>query len=133
MAGEWRKTKEDQWQYIQDDGSKATGWLELDGKHYYLDEKGNRKSDYWLKDDGAWYYLDEDGVMATDCWVDNYYVDSEGRIREKAITEAMDNAGISNWRSLFYYDFRPFLNKMLLIFHILGSCSLFQSMICFQY
>ena len=24
MAGEWRKTGEDQWQYMKDDGSKAT-------------------------------------------------------------------------------------------------------------
>lgn len=83
MAGEWVETEEDQWQYIQDDGTKATGWLELDGERYYLDSKGNRKSDYWLKDDGAWYYLDEDGVMAADTWVDNYYVDETGRFEKK--------------------------------------------------
>lgn len=83
MAGEWHKTAEDQWQYIQDDGSLATGWLEIDDQRYYLDENGNRKSDYWLKDDGAWYYLDEDGVMAADTWVDNYYVDETGRFEKK--------------------------------------------------
>ena len=83
MAGEWRLTSEEQWQYIQDDGTKATGWLELDDERYYLDENGNRKSDYWLKDDGAWYYLDEDGVMAADTWVDNYYVDETGRFEKK--------------------------------------------------
>jgi len=75
FAGTWRHTEDDQWQYIQDDGTLATGWLELDGDRYYLDNNGNRKSDYWLKDDGAWYYLDEDGVMAANTWVDNYYVD----------------------------------------------------------
>ena len=83
LAGEWHKTEEDQWQYIQDDGTKATGWLELDGKRFYLDEDGNRKSDYWLKDDGFWYYLDEDGVMAANTWVDNYYVDKTGRFEKK--------------------------------------------------
>lgn len=83
LAGEWQQTEDGQWQYIQDDGSKATGWLELDGKHYYLDEKGNRKSDYWLKTDGAWYYLDENGVMVTDAWVDNYYVDADGKYEKK--------------------------------------------------
>lgn len=83
MAGEWCEAKEDQWQYIQDDGSLATGWLELDGKQYYLDEKGNRKSEYWLKDDGEWYYLDEDGVMATEQWVDNYYVGTSGKMEKQ--------------------------------------------------
>lgn len=83
MADEWQETEDGQWQYILDDGTKATGWLEVDGSRYYLDARGNRKCDYWLKDDGAWYYLDEDGVMATDTWVDNYYVDETGRFEKK--------------------------------------------------
>ena len=36
MAGEWQQTEDEQWQYIQDDGTPAIGWLELDGKRYYL-------------------------------------------------------------------------------------------------
>ena len=83
LAGEWRQTEDKEWQYIQDDGTKATGWLEVDGNRYYLDENGNRKSDYWYKEDGAWYYLDEDGVMAKNTWIDNYYVDSPGRFEKK--------------------------------------------------
>ncbi len=83
MAGEWQQTENEQWQYIQDDGTKATGWLELDEKTYYLDENGNRKSDYWYKEDGYWYYLDEDGVMAQNTWIDNYYVDETGRFEKK--------------------------------------------------
>ena len=47
LAGEWQKTEEDQWQYIQDDGEPAVGWLELEGKRYYLDENGCRKCEYW--------------------------------------------------------------------------------------
>lgn len=43
MAGEWHKTAEDQYQYIKDDGTKATGLLELKDGTYYLDDKGNRK------------------------------------------------------------------------------------------
>ncbi|MDD3252694.1 MAG: hypothetical protein PHV18_09055 [Lachnospiraceae bacterium] len=85
MAGEWKQNGEEQWQYIQDDGTKATGWLELDGDRYYLDADGIRQSNRWIKDKsrGAWYYLDEDGVMATDTWVDNYYVDENGRYEKK--------------------------------------------------
>ncbi len=82
MAGEWLHTEEDQWQYIQDDGTKATGWLELDGDRYYLDSKGNRKSDYWLKDDGVWDFLVEEGVMAADTWIDNYNVDKTGKLEK---------------------------------------------------
>lgn len=80
FAGEWHKTEEDQWQYIQEDGTKVTGWLEIDEHRYYLDSKGNRKSDYWLKDGGEWYYLNENGEMAANTWVDNYYVDETGRL-----------------------------------------------------
>ena len=83
FAGEWQQAEEGQWQYIQDDGSLATGWLELDGKRYYLDDNGNRKSEYWQKDSGGWYYLDEDGVLVTNDWVDNYYVGSDGRLEKK--------------------------------------------------
>lgn len=83
FAGEWQKTEEDQWQYIPEDDETAVGWLELDGKTYYLDENSCRKCEYWLKDDGAWYYLDEDGVLVTDAWVDNYYVGEDGRMEKK--------------------------------------------------
>ena len=62
LAGEWRQTEDKEWQYIQDDGTKATGWLEVDGNRYYLDE---------------------DGVMAKNTWIDNYYVDSTGRFEKK--------------------------------------------------
>ncbi|MDO4267741.1 MAG: hypothetical protein Q4C73_04640 [Eubacteriales bacterium] len=82
-AGEWTQTDKEQWQYILDDGTRATGWLELGDKTYYLDENGNRKSDYWYKDDGHWYYLDEDGVMAKSTWIDNYYVDENGHMTKK--------------------------------------------------
>lgn len=83
MAGEWIETEDEEWQYIQDDGTPATGWLEVDDETYYLDEDGNRKSNYWLKYEGDWYYLDEDGVLASDTWVDNYYVDEDGRMEKK--------------------------------------------------
>lgn len=74
MAGEWHKTAEDQYQYIKDDGTKATGLLELKDGTYYLDDKGNRKTSYWLRYKGDWYFFGEDGQMVTDSWVDNYHV-----------------------------------------------------------
>lgn len=83
MAGEWQETDRGQWQYIQDDGTKATGWLDLDGERYWLDDKGNRKTNYWVRDDGEWYYVDEDGHLVTDAWVDNYYVNKDGMMTKK--------------------------------------------------
>ena len=83
FAGDWRQTELNVWKYIRYDGTNATGWLEVDGNRYYLDENGNRKSDYWYKENGSWYYLDEDGVMAKNTWIDNYYVDSTGRFEKK--------------------------------------------------
>jgi glucan-binding YG repeat protein len=83
FAGDWQQTEEDEWQYIQDDGSKATGWLKLDGNYFYFDSDGIRNEDRWIKDKGSWYYLDEEGVLATDQWVDNYYVDAQGKMKKK--------------------------------------------------
>ena len=68
MAGEWHKTAEDQYQYIKDDGTKATGLLELKDGTYYLDDKGD------------WYFFGEDGQMVTDSWVDNYHVSEDGQM-----------------------------------------------------
>ncbi len=61
MAGEWHKTAEDQYQYIKDDGTKATGLLELKDGTYYLDDKGNRKTSYWLRYKGDWYFFGKTG------------------------------------------------------------------------
>lgn len=80
MAGEWHKTAEDQYQYIKDDGTKATGLLELKDGTYYLDDKGNRKTSYWLRYKGDWYFFGEDGQMVTDTWVDNYHVGEDGQM-----------------------------------------------------
>lgn len=80
MAGEWHKTTEDQYQYIKDDGTKATGLLKLEDGTYYLDDKGNRKTSYWLRYKGDWYFFGEDGQMATDTWVDNYHVGEDGQM-----------------------------------------------------
>ena len=32
----------------------------------------------WLNLDGTWYYLNDDGSMAKDAWIGTYYVDASG-------------------------------------------------------
>ena len=41
-----------------------TGWQQIAGKWYYMDENGEAKTD-WQKVDGKWYYMDKNGVMQT--------------------------------------------------------------------
>ena len=57
-----------------------TGWQQIDGKWYYMDENGEAKTD-WQKVDGKWYYMDKNGVMQTG-WqkVDGkwYYMNGSG-------------------------------------------------------
>jgi len=48
--------------YIKEDGSRHTGWLELDGQRYYLDKDGILQTG-WLELDGQQYYLKEDGAV----------------------------------------------------------------------
>jgi len=49
--------------YVNADGTRHTGWLELNGTRYYLDENGVLQTG-WLKLDGWEYYLKEDGSIA---------------------------------------------------------------------
>ena len=80
FAGTWTEHDDKTWTYVDDNGESLTGWIEDDAKTYYLDEDGFRKTG-WFKEKGSWYYFDENGVMAKDTWVDNYYVNSEGKMK----------------------------------------------------
>lgn len=40
FAGTWQAQEDGQWKYQNDDGGFATGWIEDDGKSYYLDDNG---------------------------------------------------------------------------------------------
>ncbi len=48
--------------YVHEDGSLHTGWLDLDGKRYYLDDDGILQTG-WLELENERYYLQEDGTM----------------------------------------------------------------------
>jgi glucan-binding YG repeat protein len=32
----------------------------------------------WLNNNGKWYYLDQTGVMLSNCSIDGYWVDEDG-------------------------------------------------------
>lgn len=50
--------------YLKEDGYRATGWLQDDGKWYLLDSKGVMLTG-WQYTGGKWYYLNSDGAMKT--------------------------------------------------------------------
>ena len=50
--------------YLNQDGTRPSGWFDLDGKRYLLDEEGYVKPG-WFQDNGNTYYIKEDGAMAT--------------------------------------------------------------------
>lgn len=56
----WSK-QEDGWHYYFEDGSPATGWVEVEGKSYYIPANGGMLKDtitpdgYYVDRDGAWY------------------------------------------------------------------------------
>ena len=52
------------WYYLDDSGEMKTGWLNQKGKWYYLDDSGEMKTG-WLNKKGKWYYLDDSGEMKT--------------------------------------------------------------------
>ena len=80
FAGTWTRGEENTWTYLNDDGESLTGWIEDGENTYYLDDDGILKTG-WFKSKGSWYYFDEDGVLQKDKWVDNYYVNSEGKMK----------------------------------------------------
>ena len=66
--------------YLNADGTRPAGWFELDGKRYLLDEEGFIKPG-WYEENEYTYYIKEDGSMATGTVVIdgvNYHFTSAG-------------------------------------------------------
>ncbi|POO90205.1 cell wall-binding protein, partial [Clostridium sp. 2-1] len=60
----WVQAADGTWTYNKEDGTKATGWLNLNGVWYYLNTDGVMATG-WLNLNGVWYYLNPSGAMAT--------------------------------------------------------------------
>ncbi len=57
--------------YLGADGRMATGFVEVDGKTYYLLPSGKKvgtRAAGWQKISGDWYYFEADGTMAVNAW-----------------------------------------------------------------
>ncbi len=54
--------------YLKSNYKRASGWLTLDGKKYYLQPATGKKTVGKLKLGGNWYYFDKDGCMVSGKW-----------------------------------------------------------------
>ena len=72
------------WYYINSDGSKHTGWLNLNNTYYYLDPVNGEMQTGMKEINGYKYYLDNSGAMQTG-WVkyngEYYFFGSDGAMR----------------------------------------------------
>lgn len=71
------------WHYYDANGSKVTGWKEIDKTWYFFDSEGNML-DGWQQDGNTWYYFGGSGAMRTgwqqlgNTW---YYLGGNGAMR----------------------------------------------------
>ena len=60
------------------EGAMFTGWINRDGNTYFADSNGVM-AEGWMEIDGSWYYfIPGSGVMARDMWINTFYVDHDG-------------------------------------------------------
>ncbi|WP_252221684.1 MULTISPECIES: N-acetylmuramoyl-L-alanine amidase family protein [unclassified Clostridium] len=60
----WAQAEDGTWSYTKEDGTKATGWLNLNGTWYFLDAAGIMQTG-WINDNGTWYLTNGSGAMQT--------------------------------------------------------------------
>lgn len=83
----------------------SKGWVEEDGSWYFYDEDGYKETNTWKKKDSEWFYLDENGDLAVSQRIDEYYVNSTGRmVKNQWVSvdndeeyDSPDSPGGANW------------------------------------
>ena len=53
------------------------GWLQLNGKTYYLSNSGIMKKG-WVKIDNKWYYFNQSGEKQINTTIDGYILNENG-------------------------------------------------------
>ena len=80
----WVKDDKGQWSYVLDEkGTKATGWKQIDGKWYFFNAEGVMQK-WWVKVGNTWYYLNGSGEMQTGWLLDGgkwYFLEASGAMK----------------------------------------------------
>lgn len=66
--------------YVDTDGARQYGWLQMAGQKYYLNETTGLRATGWTTVGKYRYYFDKDGVMQKETWVDDCYLKPNGRM-----------------------------------------------------
>lgn len=66
------------WYYLYSDGSMATGWQSINNKWYYLNPDGSMVIGWKEMTPSTWYYFYEDGSMAADTLIGAYRLNGDG-------------------------------------------------------
>lgn len=70
--------------YYYENGSKKSGWFNVNGKWYAADDNGTMKTG-WYYTNGEWYFLGDDGSMKTG-WISDggkwYYLQNNGSMKK---------------------------------------------------
>ena len=80
LSSGWQKANNN-WYYLDSNGSAKTGWQKINGKWYLLDSQGVMKTGFY-SESGKTYYMDGSGAMQTGCQKINgqwYYFNSKGQ------------------------------------------------------
>ena len=72
------------WYYLNDKGVMQTGWVNVSGTWYYLNKSGAMVTG-WVQDSGTWYFLEASGAMKASQWFQVgdkwYYVNGSGALK----------------------------------------------------
>jgi len=68
--------------FMNNKGIMHTGWLDGEGSWFFAKDDGPLAVSEWIQIDGAWYYFNEDGVMLSNCSVNGKWLNPDGKLAE---------------------------------------------------
>ena len=102
----WSQSVDGTWTYRENGNLLTNQWIQSNDKWYHLGEDGNMDTDKWIHNESGswsyvgsngdaltgwqqlswngntdWYNFDENGTMKEDTWIDDYFLDSSGKMR----------------------------------------------------
>lgn len=88
------------WYYLNDKGVMQTGWVNVNGTWYYLNKSGAMQTG-WLKDGGTWYFLESTGAMKASQWFEVagkwYHVNGSGALSVNTTVDGYNVNANGEW------------------------------------